>query len=63
MVFSYIKTKAASIAATGTGNPDWDKPVSNEAYRTAGDTQATDLPVEQVAFEDSGHQPSETPGD
>lgn len=59
MGFSYIKHKSASIAATGTGNPDWHAPISDGAYSTAGEALANDLSVEQVAFRDICAQQTE----
>lgn len=52
MGFSYVKKKAVLIAAHGTGNPDWDRPLTSEDYEAQRRFKNSDISIERISFRD-----------
>lgn len=52
MGFAYVTKRSQKIAMHGTGNPNWDKPMTNLEYEEQRLYKNSDISIEQVSFRD-----------
>jgi hypothetical protein len=50
--FAYVTKRSREIATHGTGNPNWDKPMTNLEYEEQRLYKNSDISIEQVSFRD-----------